>query len=311
MKRYPKLGLMLFALLTISSLTGCSATQVRDRAYLQAVELDNPNEPTLLLHDFEEAGVAADGTGKSFESALKDAAIPVGKELFLGHLELIAYQDPAFGKTLNTMLETYRISPACKVLGLPKGTTLEETDTTQLVEQLRCAETNGILPKTDLFTILREFSGKSGTSLLPIVTPNAFSAVIVTKDSCLCTLSPSAIAGLCWLRGDNHPSQITLPDGTDFTVSSSATRLEAEETDGHAVVTISIHLCGTGDFDAVANLVKTQCLTALDETIYAHHADVFDLEACLRSQCDAYATKTNWETILEQVEFQVKVVSKL
>ena len=32
--------------------TGCAATQVRDRAYLQAIELRFPDTPTVLLHDF-------------------------------------------------------------------------------------------------------------------------------------------------------------------------------------------------------------------------------------------------------------------
>ena len=35
--------------------TGCAATQVRDRAYLQAIELRSPDTPTVLLHDFHES----------------------------------------------------------------------------------------------------------------------------------------------------------------------------------------------------------------------------------------------------------------
>ena len=42
--------------------TGCAATQVRDRAYLQAIELRSPDTPTVLLHDFHESkAIAYDG----------------------------------------------------------------------------------------------------------------------------------------------------------------------------------------------------------------------------------------------------------
>lgn len=45
--------------------TGCAATQVRDRAYLQAIELRSPDTPTVLLHDFHESKAIAYGKGSS------------------------------------------------------------------------------------------------------------------------------------------------------------------------------------------------------------------------------------------------------
>ena len=137
-------------------LTGCGATQVRDRAYVQGMELSRIAEPTVHLHDFSAESAVSSGTGSTLETALEQAAIPLGKELFLGHLELIAYHEAAFSGTLDSLMTQYRLSPSCHVLLLPAGTVLDDTDTSQLGEQLRRAEENGVLPETNLFGILRE-----------------------------------------------------------------------------------------------------------------------------------------------------------
>ena len=105
--------------------TGCAATQVRDRAYLQAIELRSPDTPTVLLHDFHESKAIAYGKGSSVSQAVANAAVPVGKTLFLGHLELIAYENPAFGEQLDDLMQQYRLSPACKVACSADGITLD------------------------------------------------------------------------------------------------------------------------------------------------------------------------------------------
>lgn len=298
--------LLCFTLLPFG--TGCTATQVRDRAYLQALELENPKSPIVQIHDFTENSSIAEGSGETLSLAVSNAAVPIGKELFLGHLELIAYEDPAFGADLDFLMTEYRLSPSCKVLGLPKSATLKKTDTTELVEQLKQAEENGTLPETDLFTILRELDSSAGTALLPLITENGFSAAVITKTDSYGTLSQDAVAGLCWLRGDNFPKQIPLAPGKHYTVSSAAVRLAAEENNGHAVITVSVHLRGDGDFDAVAKQIQYQCKTAIRETVTICGADVFDWEACLRSQCYHYATEKSWDTILSDTTFQVQVL---
>ncbi|MFR0949678.1 MAG: hypothetical protein ACLSFT_03375 [Ruminococcus callidus] len=154
--------------------TGCAATQVRDRAYLQAIELRSPDTPTVLLHDFHESKAIAYGKGSSVSQAVANAAVPVGKTLFLGHLELIAYENPAFGEQLDDLMQQYRLSPACKVACSADGITLAQEDTTKTVEQLRQAEHAGQLPETDLFTILREWDTASGTALVPLMTEDGF-----------------------------------------------------------------------------------------------------------------------------------------
>ena len=133
--------LLLFCTAVLLCSSGCTATQVRDRAYLQAMELQTPQTPTVQLHDFHTEKTAVSGDGATLADAIINAAVPAGKDLFLGHLELIAYQDPAYGAQLDQLMSDYRLSPACKIVGLPDGTTLAETDTSELTQQLRQAET--------------------------------------------------------------------------------------------------------------------------------------------------------------------------
>ena len=244
--------LLLFCTAVLLCGSGCTATQVRDRAYLQAMELQTPQTPTVQLHDFHTEKTAVSGDGATLADAITNAAVPAGKDLFLGHLELIAYQDPAYGAQLDQLMSDYRLSPACKIVGLPDGTTLAETDTSELTQQLRQAETKGMLPETDLFTILREWDSASGTALLPLVTADGFSAAVVTKEKVVMALSEDAIAGLCWLRGDNFPGQITASGGEAFHVTSARTQLSAEEKQDRIRVTAAVTLHGSGDSDAAA-----------------------------------------------------------
>ncbi len=292
--------------------SGCSAVQVRDRAYLQAIEVNTDDRATFLqLHDFETEGLLAEGDGKNFDSALQNASVPLGKELFLGHLELIAYGVPSCTARLSQWMDDYRLSPSCKVLGISTQETLREKDTLLLTEQLRRAENSGILPKTDLFTILRELDGASGTALMPITDGDKFAVAVVTAEDSLGLLSEEAAVGLCWLRGDNYPEQLALSENESYAVSYGAIRTTADIVGGHAVVHAVVHLRGEGDFEKTAALVKKQCEAAIRETVEQKQADVFDIEACLRSHCYAYMTKTPWDEVLEQLVFEVQVVERL
>ena len=286
--------------------TGCAATQVRDRAYLQAIELRFPDTPTVLLHDFHESKAIAYGKGSSVSQAVANAAVPVGKTLFLGHLELIAYETPAFGEQLDDLMQQYRLSPACKVACSADGITLAQEDTTKTVEQLRQAEHAGQLPETDLFTILREWDTASGTALVPLMTEDGFSAAIATKTNLSAALSPDAVSGLCWLRGDNYPEQFSTESGS-YTVSSAKTQLSAEKLPDGFHITAAIFLEGEGDFEAASQEITRLCQAAFQETVSEYHADVFDVEPCLWSQCYKDMEQSDWKTAAGQMHFSVQV----
>ena len=142
---------LLSATLSMLFSTGCTAVQVRDRTYLQALELhtaENIEESDAAyrvgVHDFREAetGAAAVCSGETLTEALTQAAVETGGELFLGHLELLAYENGADAANFSQWMKTYQLSASCFILGLPDGDNLTEIDTSRLAEQLRYAAEN-------------------------------------------------------------------------------------------------------------------------------------------------------------------------
>ena len=203
-------------------------------------------------------------------------------------------------------MQQYRLSPACKVACSADGITLAQEDTTKTVEQLRQAEHAGQLPETDLFTILREWDTASGTALVPLMTEDGFSAAIATKTNLSAALSPDAVSGLCWLRGDNYPEQFSTESGS-YTVSSAKTQLSAEKLPDGFHVTAAIFLEGEGDFEAASQEITRLCQAAFRETVSEYHADVFDVEPCLWSQCYKDMEQSDWKTAAGQMHFSVQV----
>lgn len=297
----------LFLSVSLLACTGCSAVQVRDRTYLQALELKQEDELIVQLHDFQEPVAIAESTGESVENALAKSAVVTGKELFLGHLELIAYADPSFSAQLDAWMTQYRLSPSCQVLGLAAGETLEDQDTALMVEQLQYAQENGLMPKTNLYTILREFAGSSETALMPFLSNGGFSAAVITKNNFCGSLSADAVAGLCWLRDDSYPNEIALSNGENYFLTSASTRLSAEVRDNHIAVTIFIRIQGDGEFSKAADVIQIQCKAAIQETVIERHADVFDLEACLKSQCYHYIVDKGWEEAISNATFTIEI----
>ena len=59
--------------------SGCSATQVKDRLYLQSLELSNYRYPTVQLHAFQSEEADCSGSGSTLSAALESAEIPAGK----------------------------------------------------------------------------------------------------------------------------------------------------------------------------------------------------------------------------------------
>lgn len=289
--------------------TGCTAVQVRDRTYLQGLELQKSDEITVQLHDFESTAAIAQGSGDSMEQALAQAGAVTGKALFLGHTELIAYTDPSYSAYLSDWMTQYRLSPSCQILVMTEGETLEQQDTAQIVERLQYAQENGIVPKTNLFTILKEFAGASATALVPFYSGGGLSAALITVDAFCDSLSADAVRGLCWLRDDADPKTVTAADGACFQIKTASTQLYAQtQENGHVKVTVSIHITGEGDFAQAAQVIQMQCEAAITETVTQHHADVFGLEACLRSQCYHTIVDHGWDKTISNAEFQVLVV---
>lgn len=300
---------ILLFLLPLPILTGCSSIQVRDRTYVQALELHHAASPQVSLHDFSHETEIASGNGNTIDEALTNAGIATGKELFLGHLELLTYANPAFTVQLDDLMHDYRLSPSCQVVGLSENASFSDTDTTAFTNQLRQEMQQGKLPETNLFTILREMDGSAETAFFPIWTEEGFSGAVGTVTSWT-TLSADASAGLCWLRGDNFPEKIAENQDTVFSVQSARTQFSVQMQDEIPLVTIKIRITGQGDFSSAAAVIEGQCESALEETLRASGADVIDLEEILWSQCYSYMAQTDWRTAAKSVQFCFQIKQK-
>lgn len=295
-----------FSLLLASTLflSGCSATQVKDRLYLQSIELSHARHPTVQLHAFAADQADYSGSGVTLHAALEDAEIPAGRELFLGHLELLCLQDTAFVGQLTELLQSYRLSSGCKVIYTTRS--LESVNTETLLESLEREEQNGRLPETDLLTILKELSNSSHTALLPYCLTTGFSLVLIQPNGVKGTLSNEAIEGLCWLRGENYPERVSVSyeeQASDFFIENATTKLTAAVDSGIPVVTVSITLQGKGDAVALREQLEAACQAAEEETVKKYKADVIGLEACLRQQCYELYAEQDWEGLLHTVTF--------
>lgn len=139
------------------------------------------------------------------------------------------------------------------------------------------------------------------------MTADGFSAAVVTKEKVVMALSEDAIAGLCWLRGDNFPGQITASGGEAFHVTSARTQLSAEEKQDRIRVTAAVTLHGSGDSDAAAEEIERVCRAAFQETVSEHHADVIDME--LVCGVNAMISWRNRTGILPQICWILKYLS--
>jgi hypothetical protein len=291
--------------------TGCTATQVKDRLYLQALELSQATQPSVQLHPFStssESTSTYSGRGATLATALEATEISSGKSLFLGHLELLCLHDAAFVGELPDLIQSYQLSFGCKAIYT--SNTLTDTDTEALLESLKQEEQNGRLPETDLLSILKESSGTTGIALMPIRITNRFSMVLIQPDGIQGTLSSDAVQGLCFLRGKNYPDHITVStDDTtsDFFITHAITKYHAVIANGIPIVTVSLTLWGTGDADALQTRLETICEAAETETVTQYRADVIGLEDCIRQQCYAFYQEQDWNSILHTVQFQNEI----
>ncbi len=176
-------GLTVLCLLCAAALTGCTGetTEVRERMYIQCMVFEDSGGKTVLtLYPFEGAGEPLSGSGESIYEAVEDAAVRGGKDVFLGHTELLCFKNPGFTEELLSCLTEYRLSPSCKLLYLHETNLPDDTDTTLLTDSLTLEMEKGRIPETDLFTVLSEDDG--GAMILPALTKKGF-AICAIGDS--------------------------------------------------------------------------------------------------------------------------------
>ncbi len=181
-----KKSLITFCLLFASALTGCTTetTEVRERMYIQCMVFEENSEKTVLtLYPFEGAGEPLSGSGKTIYEAVEDAAVRGGKDVFLGHTELLCFKSPGFTEKLQSCLTEYRLSPSCKILYLHETDLPPDTDTTLLTDSLTLEMEKSRIPKTDLFTVLS--NEEESVMLIPALTKKGFAICAIGDSSAI------------------------------------------------------------------------------------------------------------------------------
>lgn len=149
--------LILFSILSVITLTACgSQGNVSRRAYVRTAAVDG-NTLTLAFFSGEEpVSVSAD----DLEKAQSKAEVEIGKEIFVGHTELILLSGCDEREVLEYIFRKWKPSPSCMVLkvGENGGEAVKNRDPEELSGAVKVAVEQGKLPECDMLTVLANIS---------------------------------------------------------------------------------------------------------------------------------------------------------
>ncbi len=149
--------LFLFSILSVITLTACgSQGNVSRRAYVRTAAIDG-NTLTLAFFSGEETvSVSAD----DLEKAKSKAEVEIGKEIFVGHTELILLSDCDSREILKHIFRQWKPSPSCMVLEINEngGEAVKNRDPEELTGAVKVAIEQGKLPECDIINVLANIS---------------------------------------------------------------------------------------------------------------------------------------------------------
>ncbi len=122
------------------------------RAYVRTAAIDG-NTLTLAFFSGEETvSVSAEDLEKS------KAEIEIGKEIFVGHTELILLSDCDSRGVLEYIFRRWKPSPSCMVLKINEngGEAVRNRDPQELSGAVKVAVEQGKLPECDIINVLSE-----------------------------------------------------------------------------------------------------------------------------------------------------------
>lgn len=282
-------------------LTGCrkNYTEVRDRAYVQsAFFMDNGNI-SLALFPFEEEKEVSYGSGVNISEALENSEVSAGREIFMGHLELLCFDNADFTDEFQSCLLDYRITPSCHVLYIQGSQLSEESDVMLLTDRLLMEEEKGHMPKTDLFHVLSEIKSADNAALVPVLTNKKLAMCILKKGSKPYILSERSTEGLCWLRGENYPEKVYISgnNGSEaFEIDSARTDISVRIEEGIPCATVKIRIKGKGNSQAAESVITALCKDAVNETLKRAKSDVIGFGKYLARDCPSFYAENDFET---------------
>ena len=268
--------LLLFPLL----LTGCGSDSIADRLYAQALGLSEQNGLILTLQSSEDEScrtVRASSLAQGF--ALEEAQ--AGGKVFIGHTELICIDRSVTPALLRELFYEDGISPACKLL-CTSSDFLRSHDSTPVVHTQRMAEKDGLLPQTDIATVMEEWLGAYQTALLPVPAEPLPGLVLMDTGGNCTRLSDSAARGMLWLRQPPRKTAVVLGKQQ---IDVRDIRLHKTWQGDSAVYSLSLKApdCDADTRSRLQKKLTSDCQAAVD-AVHSANADVIGLQTLLESQ---------------------------
>ncbi|MCR4647067.1 MAG: hypothetical protein K5695_16945 [Oscillospiraceae bacterium] len=274
-------------------LTGCGSEGFADRMYTRAIGLHGNVQ--MSVQGFEQEGCTV-VDARSIGEALQYEEAAAGGKVFVGHTELLCLDGTCNADAPQELFTGEGISPGCKVLYAHPTAFLRAHDAAETVHTLRMAERDGLLPRTDLSTVLEEWQGIQQTALVPA--EGGRSMVLLKRDGHVTALSAEACAGLRCLRHGNSLPSVTLDDGSEVAVTSAKLRRTAEN--GAVCYTVTLRTdAAPGQRRLLQEQMQTGCETAVREMLAAG-ADVIGVQEV----CEKYGIPAD---PLPEVQVKVEV----
>lgn len=261
-------------------LTGCGTEHISERIYTQSLGISGEDELTLYAQAFGESR-SFSGSGTTAAEALRQNEAAQGSRIFIGHTELLCLDGSRTRDTVQDLLLERGLSPACKLLYTQVEQCFTGADPSSVLESIRMAEKDGLLPLTDITTVLEEWLGSRETALLPALTDDGLQMVLLHTDGTCTLLSPDAAQGLYWLRrnsGEELSLTAETADGIqDIAVTRSSLRKSAADGGLHYELTVYTDDCPEDAKSALRRKLLSQCRKAVSEMLAAG-ADVIGME---------------------------------
>ena len=109
--------LVIIVLILIIIGLGKTSQEVRDRAFIQSVAIQNDENNIYTTVKLYDDITLYKGIGDNIETSLASAETRQGKMFFTGHTEVIIFSKDSFSITiLQKILDTERVSPNCAVI---------------------------------------------------------------------------------------------------------------------------------------------------------------------------------------------------
>lgn len=168
------------------TLTGCgSKARLNDTSYLRAAAIDGINEKKLSFAFFTDNDSVIASNGKDIASAKKNAELSGGKVIFTGYTELVILGDCDYRKTLEFLLNDWKVPPSCLVVRNDSDSeSFEDIDLKRLIGSIKRATEQGIAPHCDIVTVLEKLLDDSENAEIPRISElrDAEAAILPKHD---------------------------------------------------------------------------------------------------------------------------------